>query len=160
MTLKIFYILDLALAPLPESKKDDTPKVVAKRKKMEKDELFYRGHILNALSDRLYDLYTNTHSAREIYVTDLVSSLSSRATLRQLTPQVLLSKPPARLACYAQLLPMPWKRIELKRTLGRKKLFIEERTLYNAKRSSQLGSQVGGLQMRPPPPYIHINGSV
>ena len=46
------------------------------------------------------------------------------------------------------------------RRLGRRKLSFEERTLYNAKRSSQLGSQVGGLQMRPPPPYIHMNGSV
>ena len=32
---------------------------------MEKDELI-RGHILNVLFDRLYDLYTNTHSLREI----------------------------------------------------------------------------------------------
>ncbi|RVW62312.1 Retrovirus-related Pol polyprotein from transposon TNT 1-94 [Vitis vinifera] len=33
----------------------------------EEDELICRGHILNALSDRLYDLYTNTNSAREIW---------------------------------------------------------------------------------------------
>ena len=43
------------------------PGVVAKRKKMEEDELICRGHILNALSDRLHDLYTNTHFAREIW---------------------------------------------------------------------------------------------
>ena len=93
-------------------------------------------------------------------VTDLVSLLSSRVVLRQLTPRMLLSQPSAYLACYAQLLPTPWKRIELKRTLGRKKLSIEEKTLYNAKRSYQLGSQVGGLQMRPPSLYIHMNGNV
>ena len=34
---------------------------------MEEDELICRSHILNALSDRLYVLYTNTHSIREIW---------------------------------------------------------------------------------------------
>ena len=40
---------------------------MAKRKKREEDKLICMGHILNALSDRLYDLYTNTHFAREIW---------------------------------------------------------------------------------------------
>uniref|UniRef100_F6GYP6 CCHC-type domain-containing protein n=1 Tax=Vitis vinifera TaxID=29760 RepID=F6GYP6_VITVI len=65
--LKIFYILDPTLAPLPKPKENDTPQVVAAKKKREEDELICRGHILNALSDRLYDLYTNTYSAREIW---------------------------------------------------------------------------------------------
>ncbi|RVW91297.1 hypothetical protein CK203_035476 [Vitis vinifera] len=38
-TLKIFYILDPTLAPLPEPKENDTPQVVAARKKREEDEL-------------------------------------------------------------------------------------------------------------------------
>ena len=67
MALKIFYILDPALAPLSELKEDDTTEVVAKRKKREEDELICRRHILNALSDILYDLYTNTYSVREIW---------------------------------------------------------------------------------------------
>ena len=67
--LKIFYILEFALAPLLESKEDDMPEVVATRKKKEEDELICKGDILNALCDRLYDLYANTHSAREIWVT-------------------------------------------------------------------------------------------
>ena len=67
--LKIFYTLDPALAPLLEPKEDDTAEVVEKRKKMEENELICMGHILNALSDRLYDLYTNTHSARKIWDT-------------------------------------------------------------------------------------------
>ncbi|KAL6314756.1 hypothetical protein AAG906_027104 [Vitis piasezkii] len=65
--LKIFYILDPTLAPLPEPKENDTPQVVAARKKREEDELICRGHILNVLSDRLFDLYTNTNSMREIW---------------------------------------------------------------------------------------------
>ncbi|RVX02551.1 hypothetical protein CK203_031075 [Vitis vinifera] len=36
--LKIFYILDPTLAPLPEPKENDTPQVVAARKKREEDE--------------------------------------------------------------------------------------------------------------------------
>ena len=66
-SLKILYILDTSLAPLPEPKEDDTIEVVAKMKKREEDELICRGHILNALFDRVYDLYTNTHSAKEIW---------------------------------------------------------------------------------------------
>ena len=65
--LKIFYILDPTLALLLEPKENDTLQVVAARKKREEDELICRGHILNALSDRLYDLYTNTYSAREVW---------------------------------------------------------------------------------------------
>ena len=65
--LKILYILDTALAPLPEPKEDDTIEVVAKMKMREEDELICRGHILNALFNRVYDLYTNTHSAKEIW---------------------------------------------------------------------------------------------
>ena len=65
--LKICYILDPALAPLPEPKEDDTAEVVVKRKKMEEDEFICRGYILNVLSDRLYALYTNTHSSREFW---------------------------------------------------------------------------------------------
>ena len=65
--LKICYILDPALAPLPEPKEDDTAEVVVKRKKREEDEFICRGYILNVLSDRLYELYTNTHSSREIW---------------------------------------------------------------------------------------------
>ncbi|RVW72567.1 hypothetical protein CK203_060077 [Vitis vinifera] len=50
-----------------QDKENDTPQVVAARKKREEDELICRGHILNALSDRLYDLYTNTYSVRVIW---------------------------------------------------------------------------------------------
>ena len=65
--LKIFHILDPALTPLPEPKEDDMVEVVAKRKKREEDELICRGHIMNALFDRLYDFYTKTHFAKGIW---------------------------------------------------------------------------------------------
>ncbi|KAL5559455.1 hypothetical protein UlMin_035666 [Ulmus minor] len=66
--LKIIYILDPDLPPLPEPIDEDTNEVKATRKQMEDDELICRGHILNALSDKLYDLYTNTKSAKKIWI--------------------------------------------------------------------------------------------
>lgn len=66
-TLKIFHILDPELAPLPKPTNGETEAVKAKRQKRQEDELICRGHILNALSDRLYDLYINTTSAKEIW---------------------------------------------------------------------------------------------
>ena len=66
-TLKIAYILESSLAPLAEPSDKDTPEEVEKRRKREEDNLLCRDHILNALSDRLYDLYTETNSAKEIW---------------------------------------------------------------------------------------------
>ena len=65
--LKIFYVLDLELAVIPEPTEEDTEERRAERKKWQEDELICRRHILNALSDRLYDLYTSTQSTREIW---------------------------------------------------------------------------------------------
>ncbi|CAA2961134.1 UBN2_2 domain-containing [Olea europaea subsp. europaea] len=65
--LKNFYILDPELSPLSEPTNGETEVVKAERQKRQEDELIYRGHILNALSDCLYDLYTNTTSAKEIW---------------------------------------------------------------------------------------------
>ena len=55
-TLKIFYVLDPELAPIPEPADEDSDELKTERKKRRDDELICRGHILNALSNRLYDL--------------------------------------------------------------------------------------------------------
>ncbi|XP_065621379.1 uncharacterized protein LOC136064076 [Quercus suber] len=65
--LKIFYVLDLNLMPFPPASDEDTDEIKAQRKKQEEDELICRGHILNTLSDRLYDLYTSMKSPKEIW---------------------------------------------------------------------------------------------
>jgi hypothetical protein len=65
--LKIFYVLDPSLNSLPDPTPEDTDAVKAERKKREEDELVCRGHILNTLSDRLYDLFTAIESPREIW---------------------------------------------------------------------------------------------
>ncbi|XP_058752781.1 uncharacterized protein LOC131625959 [Vicia villosa] len=65
--LKIQYVLDPDLPPIPEPIDDDSDEVKKERKKRKEDELLCRGHILNTLSDRLYDLYTDNPSAVEIW---------------------------------------------------------------------------------------------
>ncbi|KAH9722428.1 hypothetical protein KPL70_006731 [Citrus sinensis] len=65
--LKVAYVLDPKLEPFPEPREDDTEVVKAARKRREDDELICRGHILNTLSDRLYDLYNSMTSPVEIW---------------------------------------------------------------------------------------------
>ena len=66
-TLKIFSILDPKLKPLPEPSDKDTDERRAERKKQQEDELIFPGHILNALMDCLYNLYTSIQLANEIW---------------------------------------------------------------------------------------------
>ena len=66
IALKIYYVLDPDLPPISQPSDKDTNEKMAERKKREEDEIICRGHILNLLSDRLYDLYTVEPSAREI----------------------------------------------------------------------------------------------
>ena len=53
--LKILYVLDPELALIPEPTNEDSDALKAELKKWREDELICREHILNALSDRLYD---------------------------------------------------------------------------------------------------------
>ncbi|XP_075096566.1 uncharacterized protein LOC142174633 [Nicotiana tabacum] len=65
--LNIYYVLDSALPLMPEPTTEDSDVVKEERKKREHDELLCRSHILNTLTDRLYDLYCNLKSPREIW---------------------------------------------------------------------------------------------
>ena len=65
--LKLFYVLDLNLMPFPTGSDEGTDEIKAQRKKREQDELICRGHILNTLSDLLYDLNTSMKSQKEIW---------------------------------------------------------------------------------------------
>ena len=58
-TLKISYILDLNLLEIFASTFEDNDQLNVKRKKQDEDELLCRCHILNNLSDCLYDLCTS-----------------------------------------------------------------------------------------------------
>ncbi|KAK3023996.1 hypothetical protein RJ639_044153, partial [Escallonia herrerae] len=65
--LKVQYVLDPNLPPLPEITDNNSDETKAARKKREEDELVCRGHILNALLDRLYDLFTLSKCPKEIW---------------------------------------------------------------------------------------------
>ncbi|KAK3003720.1 hypothetical protein RJ639_019326 [Escallonia herrerae] len=76
-TLRISYILDPELWPPSEEPRtsaegvppdaEEFERVKKERKKCEEDELMCRGHILNGLLDRLYDLFTEIKYARDIW---------------------------------------------------------------------------------------------
>jgi hypothetical protein len=65
--LKIFYVLDPNLHPIPNPTPEDTEQLKEQRIKREEDELVCRGHIMNTLSDWLYDLFTTMSSPKEIW---------------------------------------------------------------------------------------------
>ena len=65
--LKLFYVLDPNLMPFPTTSDEETDEIKAQRKKREEDELICKWHILNTLSNRLYDLYTSMKSPKEIW---------------------------------------------------------------------------------------------
>ncbi|KAK3008742.1 hypothetical protein RJ639_013180 [Escallonia herrerae] len=67
IALKVQNVLDPNLPPLPEITDNDSDETKAARKRREEDELVCRGHILNALSDRLYDLFTSSKYPKEIW---------------------------------------------------------------------------------------------
>ena len=64
--LKLFYVMDPNLMSFPTASDEDIDEIKAQRKRHEEDELICRGHILNTLSDRLYDLYTSMNSPKKI----------------------------------------------------------------------------------------------
>ena len=66
-TLKVFYVLDPNLQPLAEPTPEDTDLIKEEKKKRAEDGLVCRGHILNSLTDRLYDLYSNYAAPKEIW---------------------------------------------------------------------------------------------
>ncbi|KAK9689121.1 hypothetical protein RND81_09G036400 [Saponaria officinalis] len=63
--LKVVYVLS---TPMPEIVNDETlAEVQRKRNKWENDDYICRGHILNGMSDSLFDIYQNVESARDLW---------------------------------------------------------------------------------------------
>ncbi|GJZ15421.1 zinc finger, CCHC-type containing protein [Tanacetum coccineum] len=63
-TLKVVYVLT---TPMPELMEDSTVEAIRIRAKWENDDYIYRGHILNGMSDSLFDVYMNVESAKELW---------------------------------------------------------------------------------------------
>nr|GEU87020.1 zinc finger, CCHC-type [Tanacetum cinerariifolium] len=62
--LKMVYVLT---TPMLELLKDATVEAIRIRAKWENDDYICRGHILNGMSDSLFDVYTNVESAKELW---------------------------------------------------------------------------------------------
>ncbi|XP_074314639.1 uncharacterized protein LOC141649866 [Silene latifolia] len=63
--LKVVYVLS---TPVPEIVGDETlAEIQRKRSKWENDDYICRGHILNGMSDSLFDIYQNVESAKELW---------------------------------------------------------------------------------------------
>nr|GEV31172.1 zinc finger, CCHC-type [Tanacetum cinerariifolium] len=63
-TLKVVYVLT---TPMPELLEDETVEAIRIRAKWENDDYICMGHILNGMSDSLFDVYTNVESAKELW---------------------------------------------------------------------------------------------
>nr|GEX52934.1 zinc finger, CCHC-type [Tanacetum cinerariifolium] len=63
-TLKVVYVLT---TPMPELLEDATVEAIRIRSKWENNNYICRGHILNGMSDSLFDVYTNVESAKELW---------------------------------------------------------------------------------------------
>lgn len=63
-TLKVVYVLT---TPYPEEQEDETVEQIRTRTKWENDDYICRGHILNALSDSLFDVYQNMDTAKQLW---------------------------------------------------------------------------------------------
>ncbi|GKA85006.1 zinc finger, CCHC-type containing protein [Tanacetum coccineum] len=70
-TLKVVYVL---ITPMPELLEDATVEAIRIREKWENDDYICRGHILNGMSDSLFDVYTNVESAKEFIIDKLPPS--------------------------------------------------------------------------------------
>ncbi|GJV42668.1 zinc finger, CCHC-type containing protein [Tanacetum coccineum] len=63
-TLKVVYVLS---TPSPEWSENETLKATRKRMKWENDDYICRVHILNGMSDSLFDIYQNAKSAKTLW---------------------------------------------------------------------------------------------
>nr|GEV61343.1 hypothetical protein [Tanacetum cinerariifolium] len=60
-------VKDMLTTPMPELMKDSIVEAIRIRAKWENDNYICRGHILNGMSDSLFDVYTNVESAKELW---------------------------------------------------------------------------------------------
>nr|GEX70587.1 zinc finger, CCHC-type [Tanacetum cinerariifolium] len=63
-TLKVVYVLT---TPMPELLEDATVEAIRIMAKWENNDYICKGHILNGMSDSLFDVYTNVESTKELW---------------------------------------------------------------------------------------------
>ncbi|GKE09347.1 zinc finger, CCHC-type containing protein, partial [Tanacetum coccineum] len=63
-TLMVLYVMT---TPMPELMEDDTMEAIRQRAEWENNDYLCREHILNGMSDSLFDIYQNGESAKELW---------------------------------------------------------------------------------------------
>lgn len=66
-TLKLAYIIQNDFPTIPEDTADESTTLKDQRTKRKEDDFLCKGHILNALSTALYNVYRNAPSAKELW---------------------------------------------------------------------------------------------
>ena len=63
-TLKVLYVLN---TPYPVETENETLDQARRRSRFENDDYICRGHLLNSMSDALFDMYQSMESAKELW---------------------------------------------------------------------------------------------
>ena len=63
-TLKVVYVLS---TPMPKFAKHETLESTTRRSKWDNNDYIWHGHILNCMSDSLFDIYLNVETAKELW---------------------------------------------------------------------------------------------
>ncbi|ESQ55778.1 hypothetical protein EUTSA_v10027475mg [Eutrema salsugineum] len=66
-TLNVAYVLSMPMRTVPEDAENESLEETRKQPKWEKDDYICHGHILNGMSDSLFDVYQNFKSTKELW---------------------------------------------------------------------------------------------
>ncbi|GKB56684.1 hypothetical protein Tco_0912870 [Tanacetum coccineum] len=115
-TLKVVYVLS---TPSPVWSENETLEMTRKRIKWENDDYIFRGHILNGISDSLFDIYQNAESAKALWESleskymaeDASAKILQRSflILGQYTQHNLMMDEAISVAVILDKLPSSWK---------------------------------------------------
>ncbi|XP_019198903.1 PREDICTED: uncharacterized protein LOC109192662 [Ipomoea nil] len=113
--LNVAYVLS---TPKPEEREDETLEATRRRLKWENDDLACRGHILNGMSDTLFDIYQYDESSKDLWDVLEAKYISEDASSQMRQHDMHMDDSIA-IASIIDKLPPSWKKVQ--RTLKHKK---------------------------------------
>nr|GEY11515.1 hypothetical protein [Tanacetum cinerariifolium] len=105
-TLKVVYVLS---TPCLVWSENETLETTRKRMKWENDDYICRGHILNGMSDSLFDIYQNAESAKALWEPIIEQYHEMLRILGQYTHHKLMMDEAISVAIIIDKLPTSWK---------------------------------------------------
>lgn len=81
--LTALKVVNVLTTPIPKETENETLDQTRERVKWENDDYICRGHILNALSDALFDVYENALTAKEVWDSLQAKYLTEDATSKK-----------------------------------------------------------------------------